>query len=89
MLKVDLWNKSVPRAELNQRAREARLQLERMERLLVPHAAVTASWFRRALCLFSLGRSDDGSRASRIRGTLSDRRPCMPQIHPAWVPSAP
>ena len=38
MLKVDLWNKSVPRVELDQRARDARLQLERIERLLVPAA---------------------------------------------------
>src|SRR5215213_4731327 len=31
MLKVGVWNKSVPRVELDQRARDARLQLERME----------------------------------------------------------
>src|SRR3982751_3333252 len=33
MLKVEIWNKSVPRAELDQRARDARLQFERMEQL--------------------------------------------------------
>ena len=41
-MKLDLWNKSVPRVELDQRARAARLRLERMERLLVPRAAVAA-----------------------------------------------
>ena len=39
MLKVAVWNKSVPRVELDQRVRDARLQLERMEQLLVPRAA--------------------------------------------------
>ena len=73
MLKVDLWNNSVPRVELDQRARDARLQLERIERLLVPRGAVTALWF-------SFGEPGDGSRAGRIRGPLSDRRPRMPQI---------
>jgi hypothetical protein len=29
-MKVDLWNRSVPRVELDQRARDARLQLERL-----------------------------------------------------------
>ena len=30
MLSANLWNKSVPRAELDQRAREARLRLEQL-----------------------------------------------------------
>jgi hypothetical protein len=55
MLKETLWSQSVPRIELDQRARDARLRLERIERLLVPRASVTDSWFRRALCLFSFG----------------------------------
>jgi len=32
MLKAELWNKSVPRVELDQRARDARLRLERIGR---------------------------------------------------------
>ena len=32
MLQVDLWNKSVPQVELDQRARDARLRLDRVER---------------------------------------------------------
>jgi hypothetical protein len=39
MLKAELWNKSVPRVELDQRARDARLRLERIGRQLVPRAA--------------------------------------------------
>ena len=42
MLKAELWNKSVPRVELDQRARDARLRLERIGRQLVPRAASTA-----------------------------------------------
>jgi hypothetical protein len=81
MLKANLWNKSVPRVELDQRAHDARLRLERIERLLVPRAAVADSWLRRVFCLFRLGISGDGSRGSRTRGPLSDRRPSrMPQF---------
>ena len=40
MWKAMLWNKSVPRAELDQRAREARLRLERMEQQSLARAAV-------------------------------------------------
>jgi hypothetical protein len=36
MPRENLWNASVPRVELDQRVRDARLRLERIERLLVP-----------------------------------------------------
>ena len=88
MLKVEVWNKSVPRVELDQRAREARLRLEQIERLLAPRAAMTASWFRWILCLSSFGEPGEGSRAGRIRRPLSNRRPRMPQIPSGWAPSA-
>jgi len=74
-MKVDLWNRSVPRVELDQRARDARLRLERIERLLVPRAAVTASWLRRVLCICSLGTPGESSQTSRTRGPLIIRRP--------------
>jgi hypothetical protein len=86
MLKANLGSKSVPRVELDQRVRDARLRLERLERLLVPRVAATASWVRRALCLLSLGRSGAGSQASRSRGPLSNRRPSgMAQSHEDWI----
>jgi hypothetical protein len=47
MLRASLSNKSVSRVELDQRARDARLRLERIERLLVLRAAVTDTWLRR------------------------------------------
>jgi hypothetical protein len=55
MLRINLWSQSVPRVELDQRSREAHLRLERIERLLVPRAAVTDSWLRRLLCLLRFG----------------------------------
>ena len=90
MWKAILWNKSVPRAEIDQRARDARFRLEQIERLLVvPRAALATSWLRRVLCIFSLGVPGEVSRAGRAGGLLIIRRPRMPQIHPGWAPSAP
>jgi hypothetical protein len=40
MLKANLWSESVPRVELDRRAREARLRLERIERLLMLRGAM-------------------------------------------------
>jgi hypothetical protein len=85
MLRANLWNKSVSRVELDQRARDARLRLERIERLLVLRAVATDTWLRRVLCLFNFGRSGEGSRARRTRGKLSNQRPRLPQIHEVWL----
>src|ERR1700730_12993088 len=83
MMRANLSNKSVSRVELDQRARDARLRLERIERLLVLRAAVTDSWLRRLLYLCSGGIF---ASASRTRGPLSVRRPSrMPTIHDGWV----
>ena len=89
MLKAILYSKSASRIEIDQRARDARLRLEQIERRLVSRAAVTASWLRRVLYLFSFGRRGGGSRTSRIQGPLNNRRPRMTEIHQRWVPSAP
>jgi hypothetical protein len=63
MLRTDLWNESASRVALDLRSREAHLQLERIERLLVPRTAVTASWLKRLLCPF----------ASAFRATSCER----------------
>jgi hypothetical protein len=78
MRRANLWNQSVSRVELDQRARDARLRLERLERLLLPRAAVTRSPLRRLLYLCS-GVFASASRESWPRGPLSNRRPsCTP-----------
>ncbi len=89
MLKANLWSKSVPRVELDQRARGARLRLERLERLLLPRPAATHSWLRRAFHLFIVRADSEGGRGRRTRGPLSNRRPDrVPEIHQGWVSSA-
>ena len=80
--KAMLSNKSVPRAELDQRAREARLRLERMERQFLPRAAVARSPLRQLLYLCSVGIFASASRESRPTGPLSHRRPSRTDI---WV----
>jgi hypothetical protein len=85
MLRANLWNKSVSRVELDQRAREARLRLERIERQLLPRA-LTRSPLRRLLYLCRGGIFVSASRERRTRGPLSNRRPSrMPTMHVLWV----
>ncbi len=82
MRKAMLWNESVPRAELDQRAHEARLRLERMERQLLPRGAVPRSPLKQLLYLCSGGIFASASRESRAKGRLSHRRPSRTDI---WV----
>jgi len=56
----NLWNNSVPRVELDQRARDARLRLDQIERLAVPPSAEMSSSFGR--------RSITPSTSSRFDG---------------------
>jgi hypothetical protein len=85
MLKAELWNKSVPRVELDQVARDARLRLERIERQLVPRAASTRSRHGRLFYFFTGCNLVSASRESRTRGPLSSRRPHLPQIQEVWL----
>ena len=89
MLKAILCNKSGSRVEIDQRARDARLQLEQIERLLVSRAAVTSSRLTRVFYLFSFARPGERWQTIRTRGPLNNRRPRAPQIHSGWIPSAP
>jgi hypothetical protein len=88
MLKAILYNKSAARIEIDQRARDARLRLEQIERLLAPRVAVTSSGLRRVFCLLSFATLGEGWRTRRARGPLNIRRPLVPKIHRGWVPSA-
>jgi len=59
MSQKNLWNKSVPRVELDQRARDARLRLARLERPTEPHPAATSGWFgRRSTAVATLSMSN-------------------------------
>ena len=85
MLEAKPLSKSVPRVEYDQRAREARLQFEQLERLLVNgHALETPRPVQRfRLFRFSLYRTarEDNDRST---GSPSDRRPCG--IEPTLFP---
>ena len=53
MPSIKFWSRSLSRVELDQSSREARLRLERMERL-ISRAAVRLPWLRRLLSLLSV-----------------------------------
>jgi hypothetical protein len=53
MPKTNLWNQSVPRVELDQRSREARLRLERIEPRPLPYTVATRFRLRRFLMAVS------------------------------------
>jgi hypothetical protein len=72
MSRQNLWNKSMPRAELDQRARDARLQLDRIERLAVPRLTGMLS-------LFGVGYIKPSIARSRMDG---EDEPCSPRFGP-------
>ena len=55
MSRIEFWSWSSPRAELDQRSREARLRLEQLERLLVSRARAGLLG-RRRFVSFGVGR---------------------------------
>jgi hypothetical protein len=64
MSRIDLWRWSPTRVEIDHRAREARLRLEHLERLLIMRALPTQSWVKRVLYRRGGGgRFFDGGRA--------------------------
>ena len=75
MTRVYLWSKSAPRAELDQRAREARLRLEQVQRLLVARAPAAASRLERVFRIVGSGIfAGTGIFAGRARRIAADRR---------------
>jgi hypothetical protein len=74
MQSINFWGRSLPRVELDQRAREARLQLERIERFFASRAAVRQPRLRRLVSVLSLGEYRGSPRERRARGPLSEQR---------------
>src|SRR4030095_10830796 len=75
MARTNLWSRNVPRFELDHRAREARLQLLRIESLVVRRPALTHSCLRQFTQPFGFraARRDDrrsGSLAGPLIGPL-------------------
>jgi hypothetical protein len=75
MLITNLWNDSASRVAFDQRAREAHLQLQRNERLLVPRVPITPSRRRRLLRRFQIGILYGEWQICRAWGPLRDRQP--------------
>src|SRR5215831_13962625 len=69
------WSRNVPRIELDQRSREARLRLEEIERLVVSKQRQARLW--RIFCVLRIRIS----RGAPQQDPLSDRRPSnMPTV---------
>ena len=56
MLRINLWSRSAPRVEIDQRSRDARLRFERINEFFIVRGTVTRSRLRRLLYVFTVGR---------------------------------
>jgi len=74
MWRIEFWSWSLPRAELDQRSREAHLRLEQLERLLVSRARASLLR-RRRFVSFGVGRYLRALREHRAGGPPYDQRP--------------
>jgi len=79
----NLCQSSAPRAELDYRARDARLRLVRIQQVLAPRAKGKGKGFR-LVRLFGL-RFSRAPKLARTRAPVSAPRPsAMPEIDSAW-----
>jgi hypothetical protein len=78
--------KSAPRAELDQRARDARLRLERVGRLYMPHPVRTHVWVRWLICIFSAQPYTIAPQKNRAGKPLNDQRPSPIGLFCAYAP---
>jgi hypothetical protein len=74
MARGKLLPKSVPRAELDHRARDARNRLVQVERLLVPRAMMLGSWLSPFVRLLGSRAGGGRRRNARERGSQTDPR---------------
>lgn len=82
MARQNFCSNSVPRVELDQRAREARLRLVRVERLLVRRVRRR----RFQLVRLSFSRLFSEPKVDRTEGSLTHSpEGCMPEIDSAWL----
>jgi hypothetical protein len=89
MTRTNLWSQSVPRTELDQRSREARLQFERIDQLFVRRATVTHVRLRRLLYLFTAGRYGGLPQEGGSKELLGDHWPSsFPMIVGLWLENA-
>jgi len=75
MAKQNLLPKNVPRADLDQRAREARIRIERLERLLVPRVEAPQFWQRSLVRLATFRFNGNDRQNGQTGSTLIDQQP--------------
>ena len=86
MPRTNLWDRSVPRVELDRRSREARLRFERIDQLFIVRATVTPSRLRRLFYLFTVGRYGGLPQEDEVEELLSDRWPSrLPMLLGLWL----
>jgi len=86
MVRIKFGIKSVPRVELDQRARDARVRLVQIERLIVPRASVAGFWLSPLGRL--LGSRAGGNRRGGGQGSGSQGDPrlgCFPESGCIWL----
>jgi hypothetical protein len=89
MARTNLWDRSVPRVELDRRSREARLRFERIDQLFIVRATVTPSRLRRLLYLFTVGRYGGLPQQGEVEELLSNRWPSgLPMLFVLWLENA-
>jgi hypothetical protein len=83
---TNLWIQSVPRVELDQRSREARLRFERVDQLFILRASVKHSRLRRLVYWFTVGRYGGLPQQGGVKEPLSDRWPSrLPMLFGLWL----
>jgi hypothetical protein len=89
MARPNLLSKSLPRVELDHRARDARARLVRLERLLVPRALVVGFRLSPLIRLLGARAGGNGRRGGWGSGSQSDSRlGCMRETDAAWLGAA-
>ena len=89
MARPNLWTKSVPRVELDHRARDARVRLDRIERLLVVRAPAASFWLSPFVLLLRSRAAGNGQYGGQGSGSQSNPRSgCMSEIERRWKAGA-
>ena len=89
MPRTNLWDRSMPRVELDRRSREARLRFERIDQLFIVRATVTPSRLRRLLYLFRVGRYGGLPQKGEVEEQLSNGWPSgLPMLFGLWLENA-
>jgi hypothetical protein len=87
MPRTNLWDRSVPRVEVDRRSREARLRFERIDQLFIVRATVTPSRLRRLFYLFTVGRY--GGCRKRLSRRTARRSVAFPLTDPGYAAGSP